>query len=228
GRTALVLLPEVARVEASQGVFLSRWGHRCQVYHGGLPPGARRKAWVRIQQGDASVVVGTRSAVFAPLAHLGLIVVDQEDHPAYKAENMPRYDARAVADERARRAGAVLGLASAHPSLDTVHAGGSDVLAPRATSERVPPVTVWALRDAPCGSILSPPLPRPIAAWPGSRQVGHPYCVAGRTAQHPDRYPTGCHTVSPTGRLPGGPGPSRCRVAPAGLPGGRTGVPHAA
>src|SRR3989442_1494427 len=55
GRTALVLLPEVARVEASQGVFLSRWGSRCQVYHGGLPPGARRKAWVRIQQGDASI-----------------------------------------------------------------------------------------------------------------------------------------------------------------------------
>ena len=164
GRTALVLLPEVARVEASQGVFLSRWGSRCQVYHGGLPPGARRKAWVRIQQGDASIVVGTRSAVFAPLAHLGLIVVDQEDHPAYKAENIPRYDARAVADERARRAGAVLVLASAHPSLDTVHAIGSEVLAPRATSDGVPQVTVVDLRDAPFGTILSPRLAEAIAA----------------------------------------------------------------
>ncbi|TLY34151.1 MAG: hypothetical protein E6K62_06165, partial [Nitrospirae bacterium] len=164
GRTALVLLPEVARVEASQGVFLSRWGSRCQVYHGGLPPGARRKAWVRIQQGDASIVVGTRSAVFAPLAHLGLIVVDQEDHPAYKAENIPRYDARAVADERARRAGAVLVLASAHPSLDTVHAVGSEVLALRATSDGVPPVTVVDLRDAPFGTILSPRLAESITA----------------------------------------------------------------
>src|SRR5438128_2360459 len=161
---ARVLLPEVARVEASQGVFLSRWGSRCQVYHGGLPPGARRKAWVRIQQGDASIVVGTRSAVFAPLAHLGLIVVDQEDHPAYKAENIPRYDARAVADERARRAGAVLVLASAHPSLDTVHAVGSEVLAPRATSDGVPQVTVVDLRDAPFGTILSPRLAEAIAA----------------------------------------------------------------
>ncbi|TLY19042.1 MAG: primosomal protein N' [Nitrospirae bacterium] len=164
GRTALVLFPEVARVEASQGVFLSRWGRCCQVYHGGLPPGARRKAWVRIQQGDASVVVGTRSAVFAPLAHLGLIVVDQEDHPAYKAENAPRYDARAVADERARRAGAVLVLASAHPSLDTVHAVGLEVLALRATAVGAPPVTVVDLRDAPLGTMLSPPLTEAIAA----------------------------------------------------------------
>ena len=164
GRTALVLLPEVARVEASQGVFLSRWGRRCQVYHGGLPPGARRKAWARIQQGEASVVVGTRSAVFVPLAHLGLIVVDQEDHPAYKAENVPRYDARAVADERATRAGAVLVLASAHPSLTTVHAVGSEVLALRAIPDGAPPVTVVDLRDAPFGTILSPPLTEAIAA----------------------------------------------------------------
>jgi primosomal protein N' (replication factor Y) len=164
GRTVLVLLPEVARVEASQGVFLSRWGRRCQVYHGGLPPGARRKAWARIQQGEASVVVGTRSAVFAPLAHLGLIVIDQEDHPAYKAENVPRYDARAVADERARRAGAVLVLASAHPSLATLHAVGSEVLLLRATPDGAPRVTVVDLRDAPSGTILSPPLTEAIAA----------------------------------------------------------------
>ena len=164
GRTALVLLPEVARVKASQGVFLSRWGRRCQVYHGGLAPGARRKAWSRIQQGEASVVVGTRSAVFAPLDHLGLIVVDQEDHPAYKAENVPRYDARAVADERAKQAGAVLVLASTHPSLDTVHAVGSEVLAFRATPDGAPPVTVVDLRDAPFGTILSPPLTEAIAA----------------------------------------------------------------
>lgn len=164
GRTALVLLPEVARVEASHGVFLSRWGRRCQVYHGGLPPEARRKAWARIQQGEASVVVGTRSAVLAPLAHLGLIVIDQEDHPAYKAENVPRYDARAVADERARRAGAVLVLASAHPSLATVHAVGSEVLLLRAIPDGAPPVTVVDLRDAPFGTILSPPLTEAIAA----------------------------------------------------------------
>jgi len=164
GRTALVLLPEVARVEASQGIFLSRWGRRCQMYHGGLPPGARRKAWARIQQGEASVVVGTRSAVLAPLAHLGLIVIDQEDHPAYKAENVPRYDARTVADERARRAGAVLVLASAHPSLATVHAVGSEVLLLRASPDGAPLVTVVDLRDAPFGTILSPPLTEAIAA----------------------------------------------------------------
>jgi primosomal protein N' (replication factor Y) len=164
GRTALVLLPEAGRAEASHAVFAARWGARCQVYHGGLSMGDRRRAWARIQEGAASVVIGTRSAVFAPLARLGLILVDQEDHPAYKAENVPRYDARAVAAERARRAGAVLVFASAHPSLETVHATGPDpgALFPRSPQPDAPPVTVADLRDAPFGEILNPLLTHAI------------------------------------------------------------------
>ena len=166
GRTALVLVPETGRIEASQAFFAARWGARCQAYHAGLSSADRHQAWTRIQAGTATVVIGTRSAVFAPLANLGLIIVDREDHQAYKAENVPRYDARVVAAERARRAGAVLILTSAHPSLETVHATGTDIgaagrVVPQAGA---PPVTVADLRDAPFGDILSTPLSDAIAA----------------------------------------------------------------
>ncbi|MEK7797587.1 MAG: primosomal protein N' [Nitrospirota bacterium] len=166
GRTALVLVPETGRVEALQAFFATRWGARCQMYHAGLSPADRRQAWTRIQAGEATVVTGTRSAVFAPLTSVGLIIVDQEDHPAYKAEDVPRYDARVVAAERARRAGAVLALASAHPSLETVHTTGDDIstLGPVAPQAGGPTVTVADLREAPFGDILSAPLSDAIAA----------------------------------------------------------------
>lgn len=166
GRSALLLVPEAGRVEASHAFLAARWGARCQVYHAGLSSADRQQAWARIRAGEATVVIGTRSAVFAPLTRLGLIIVDQEDHPAYKAENVPRYDARAVAAERARRAGAVVVLASAHPSLETVHATGSDLGLPalRPNHAGGPPVTVADLRDEPFGEILSAPLSEAIAA----------------------------------------------------------------
>ncbi len=166
GRTALVLVPETGRVEAGHAFFAARWGARCQVYHAGLSPADRQQAWTRIQTGDAAVVIGTRSAVFAPLSNVGLIIVDQEDHPAYKAENVPRYDARAVAAERARRAGAVLALSSAHPSLETVQATGADIgaLGPAGPHADAPPVTVADLREVPWGETLSAPLTEAIAA----------------------------------------------------------------
>jgi primosomal protein N' (replication factor Y) len=157
---------QTGRVDALHAFFASRWGARCQMYHAGLSPADRRQAWTRIQAGEATVVTGTRSAVFAPLTGVGLIIVDQEDHPAYKAEDVPRYDARMVAAERARRAGAVLALASAHPSLDTVHATGADIgtLGPVSPQAGGPTVTVADLREAPFGDILSTPLSDAIAA----------------------------------------------------------------
>jgi len=166
GRTALVLAPEIAQVESLSCWGMSVWGTACQPYHAGLSPATRRQAWARIQAGKATVVIGARSAIFAPLTKLGLILVDQEDHPAYKAENVPRYDARVVANERATRAGAVLALASAHPSLETVHATGADIATfnPVAPLSDVPIVTVADLRDAPFGDLLSEALLAAIAA----------------------------------------------------------------
>src|SRR5260370_22841555 len=115
-------------------------------------------------RGEATAGGDPRSAFCPPLHRRGSLIADQENLPAYKAENVPRYDARTVADERARRAGAVLVLASAHPSLATVHAVGSEVLLLRASPDGAPRVTVVDLRDAPFGTLLSPPLTEAIAA----------------------------------------------------------------
>jgi len=170
GRTALVLLPEISRAEAFHALCAGRWDTQCLAYHGGLSVTDRRVAWASIQAGEASIVIGTRSASFAPLMRLGLIIVDQEDHPAYKGENVPRYDARSVAGERARRAGAVLVLASAHPSLESVQAAEtkSRALAEGPRSAKGPPVAVVDLRETSYGEIVSASMADAIAACLGA------------------------------------------------------------
>jgi primosomal protein N' (replication factor Y) len=136
------------------------------MYHGRLPPAERQRAWQRIQSGEAAIVIGTRSAAFAPVARLGLIIVDQEDHPAYKGENVPRYDARVIAAERARRNDAALILTSAHPSLESLQATGGqwDALGAGSGSTNRPPVSVVDLREAPAGTILSATMTDAITA----------------------------------------------------------------
>ncbi len=165
GRSALLLLPQTDQVETIHASVAARWGARCEAYHAGLSPADRRRAWARIQAGEVAVVIGTRSAVFAPLTQLGLIIVDQEDHSAYKAENAPRYDTRIIAAERARRDGAVLALASSHPSLESVHATGPNwaaLVAPVRVTDW-PPVTVVDLREVPSGDIISETMHQAIA-----------------------------------------------------------------
>ena len=172
GRSALLLVPQTDEVEPLHALIKDRWGARCQAYHAGLTAGDRLRAWSRIKEGEADIVIGTRSAIFAPLHQIGLIIVDREDHSAYKAENAPRFDARVVAAERARRAGAVLALASPHPSLESVHATvpiGSVLSAPARTLDS-PPVTVVDLREEPPGTLLSSPMTEAIAARLGARR----------------------------------------------------------
>ncbi len=118
-RTVLIISPDRARAEAIAGAARARWGERVALLHSNLAPAAREAAWHRIQAGQVSVVVGTRSAVFAPLTSLGLICVDQEDDPSLKEEQEPRYHARDVAKQRAIQQSALLLLGSAHPSLET-------------------------------------------------------------------------------------------------------------
>lgn len=156
GRTALVLVPQTEDVEPLHALFQGQWHGRCEVYHAGLAPADRLQAWSRIQAGQADIVIGTRSAVFVPLQHIGLIIVDREENASYKAENAPRFDARVVARERASRAGAVLVLASPHPSLESVEESGpvwSEFSMPKHLSS--PPVTVVDLREEPPGTLLS-------------------------------------------------------------------------
>jgi len=119
GRTALMLVPEIALTPAAEAQFLSRFGARVALLHSGLTPKARDEAWWRIRRGEAEAVLGTRSAVFAPLARLGLVIVDEEHDSSYKQGETPRYHGRDVAVMRARLAGALALLGSATPSLES-------------------------------------------------------------------------------------------------------------
>lgn len=119
GRRVLVLVPEIALTPAVAGLFRARFGRRVTIQHSGLSDGERHDQWHRIRRGEVDVVVGTRSAVFAPLDNVGLVIVDEEQDSAYKQEESPRYHGRDVAVVRGRMEGAVVVLGSATPSLES-------------------------------------------------------------------------------------------------------------
>jgi len=121
GRGVLLMVPEIALTPAAAAIFRAAFGQRVAIQHSGLSDGERYDQWHRIRRGDVDVVVGTRSAVFTPLASLGLIVVDEEHDGSYKQEESPRYHGRDVAVVRARAAGALIVLGSATPSLESYH-----------------------------------------------------------------------------------------------------------
>ncbi len=121
GRSAILLVPEIALVPALAREALERFGERLAILHSGLGSGERNQEWERVRDGEAMVVLGPRSALFAPVKDLGLIVVDEEQDPAYKQEIVPRYHARDLALVRARAAGAAALLVSATPSLESRH-----------------------------------------------------------------------------------------------------------
>ena len=127
GKTALVLVPEIALTPQLMQTFMSHFGDRVAVLHSALQVGQRYDEWKRIRAGKATVVVGTRSAVFAPLNNLGLIVVDEEHETTYKSEMNPRYHAREVAIWRGAREKAHVLLGSATPSLGTMFLAKSGV-----------------------------------------------------------------------------------------------------
>jgi primosomal protein N' (replication factor Y) len=119
GRQVLVLVPEIALTPAVAGAFRAAFGAAVAIQHSALSDGERHDQWHRIRQGAVRVVVGTRSAVFAPLETVGLIIVDEEHDGAYKQEEAPRYQGRDVAVMRGRMAGALVVLGSATPSLES-------------------------------------------------------------------------------------------------------------
>ena len=121
GRTALMLVPEIALTPAVASLFRRTFGDRVAIQHSGLSDGERHDQWQRIRRGDVDVVVGTRSAVFAPLPHIGLIVVDEEHDSSYKQDESPRYNGRDVAIVRAQQADALVLLGSATPSMESYH-----------------------------------------------------------------------------------------------------------
>ncbi len=117
GRTVLVLVPEIALATQIEAHFIARFGTRVALLHSGLSSGQRFDQWCRIVQGKADVVIGARSAVFAPLAAPGLIIVDEEHDSSYKQDDGFRYHARDLAVLRASRSGGVVILGSATPSV---------------------------------------------------------------------------------------------------------------
>jgi len=118
-RRVLMLVPEIALTPAMAGAFRTEFGSRVAIQHSGLSDGERHDQWHRIREGGVDVVVGTRSAVFAPLDRTGLVIVDEEHDASYKQEETPRYNGRDVAIVRARQQGALVVLGSATPSLES-------------------------------------------------------------------------------------------------------------
>ena len=121
-KTALTLVPEISLTPQTVGRYRSRFGDRVAVLHSRLTPRQRANEFLRIRAGEAPVVVGARSALFAPLQNLGLIVIDEEHDSSYKQNNSPRYHAREVAEQLARLHRGVLILGSATPSLESLEA----------------------------------------------------------------------------------------------------------
>ena len=174
GRRVLMLVPEIALTPAAASLFRQAFGGQVAILHSGLSDGERHDEWQRIRRGEVHVVIGTRSAVFAPLERVGLIVVDEEHDGSYKQEESPRYHGRDVAIVRAQREQALVVLASATPSLESYHnamAGRYEriVLERRVQDRPLPSVTVVDMREEYAAAGPDVVLSRPLADAIGSR-----------------------------------------------------------
>ncbi|HEY7935136.1 MAG TPA: primosomal protein N' [Solirubrobacteraceae bacterium] len=166
GRGAIVLVPEIALTPQIVGRFIQRFGDTVAVLHSRLSMGERHDEWRRLRAGEARVCVGPRSAVFAPIEKLGLIIVDEEHDASYKHEGDPRYDAREVAQARVQSAGALLLLGSATPRAESYHSLPRMRLARRVDGRPLPRVEVLDMRGANHGLH-----PRTIAALADVRRA---------------------------------------------------------
>ncbi len=147
-----MLVPEIALTPVVAALFRDAFGERVAIQHSGLSDGERHDQWQRIRRGEIDVVVGTRSAVFAPLDNVGLIIVDEEHDASYKQDESPRYNGRDVAIVRGQRARALVVLGSATPSMESYHHAITGkyervVLARRVLDRPLADVTVVDMRE---------------------------------------------------------------------------------
>ena len=161
GRGVIVLLPEIALTPQSLAIFCSRYGNRVAVMHSALNAGERMDAYHRVLSGEADVVVGTRSAVFAPVKNLGLIVMDEEHEHTYKSDMNPKYHARDVARYRCAYHKAILLMCSATPSLESYKRAKEGrytllTLKHRHAGAELPEVRIADMRGEAGGGNLSP------------------------------------------------------------------------
>jgi primosomal protein N' (replication factor Y) len=171
GRGALVLVPEIALTPQLAARFRARFGEDVAVLHSALPPRERLAAWRRLRAGEVGIALGARSAVFAPVRALAVVVVDEEHDPSFKQEEGVRYHGRDLAVVRAQQAGALVVLGSATPSLESAHnvARGRFkrlALPERATPRPLPAVEIVDLKRHPPGpdGLLSAPLAEALGA----------------------------------------------------------------
>ena len=161
GRGVIVLIPEIALTPQMLGVFCSRYGERVAVMHSGLSTGERYDAYVRVREGLADIVVGTRSAVFAPVKDLGMIVIDEEQEHTYKSDMTPKYHARDIARKRCADNSALMLLSSATPSVESFKKAKEGVytlvkLGERYGSAGLPRVSIADMRLESHGGNVSP------------------------------------------------------------------------
>ena len=152
GRSAILLVPEIALTPQLLSLLAGHFGDQIAVLHSSLANGERQDQFNRVRTGDAKVIVGTRSAVFAPTQNLGLIILDEEQESSYRSENAPRYCAREIAMWRGIKEGALVLLGSATPSIETMyHAKMGDYslyrLANRFNGKQLPPVKMVDMRQ---------------------------------------------------------------------------------
>jgi len=153
GKSSIVLVPEISLTPQTAERFKSRFGDKVSIMHSRLTDSQRFHEWKKIKEADVSVVVGARSAIFAPVKNLGLVAIDEEHETAYKQEDAPRYNAREVAIERARLTNAVLILGSATPSMESFYMAkeGKFVffeLPERVQEKELPRVALIDMRDS--------------------------------------------------------------------------------
>ncbi len=152
GKSAIVLVPEIALTAQAVGIFVGRYGDNVAVLHSGLSAGERLDAWRKIDEGRARVVLGTRSAVFAPVKNLGLIVIDEEQESSFKSDMTPKYHARDIARYRCAKNSAMMLLSSATPSIESYHRAKEGIytlveLSERYGTAKLPEVEICDLRD---------------------------------------------------------------------------------
>ncbi len=167
GKGAIILLPEIALTPQSISIFRSRYGERVAVIHSGISAGEKCETYLKIKRGGADVVLGTRSAIFAPVKSLGLIVIDEEQEHTYKSDMSPKYHARDIARKRCADNNALMLLSSATPSLESWKKATDGAYTLIKLTERygeavLPSVTIADMRDearsgntTPIGTLLT-------------------------------------------------------------------------
>ncbi|MEW5803508.1 MAG: primosomal protein N' [bacterium] len=231
GKTALVMVPEISLTHQLVNRFHNLFGNRIAVLHSGLGKGERIDEWRRVLSQEATVAIGARSAIFAPLQKLGLVILDEEHETSYKQDNSPRYHARDVALMRAKMANALLLLGSATPSLESFHAArgglfGHLTLPDRATTHPLPKIQLVDMkteirREEP-KQIQESKQIRESKQAQGAKQIQESRQIQGAKAIQrwtPGKNPGGTPGGTPQGGTPQG----KAEGNPYGPRGGKTG-----